>query len=369
VSVREGRRSPADPAFGAGRPFTVGVEEELFLVDPATHALVDDAGRVLAAIDAPDRAADHEAYACEIELRSPPCGGAGEVADWLGRLRAAAGGAGATLAGAGLHPTARPGDFELVDSPRYRDVEDAMRGLMRRSPECALHVHVGVPDAVTAIGVFNRLREHLPLLAGLAANSPWWFGRDSGFASARAAQVRAYPGRGVPPPFAGYDEYLAALEAAAAGGGPDDYTLLWWDVRPHPRLGTVEVRELDAQSRIDDAAALAALVQGLARAAAELPAQRPPLPSAAISWSAFRAVRDGLEATILHDGELLPLPEAARRAVAVIRPFARDHGSEEALAGIERILAAGNGADRRRAAARRGGPSEILSDIVRESGE
>ena len=352
MSVREGRRSPADPAFGAGRPFTVGVEEELFLVDPATHALVDDAGRVLAAIDAPDRAADHEAYACEIELRSPPCGGAG-----------------ATLAGAGLHPTARPGDFELVDSPRYRDVEDAMRGLMRRSPECALHVHVGVPDAATAIGVFNRLREHLPLLAGLAANSPWWFGRDSGFASARAAQVRAYPGRGVPPPFAGYDEYLAALEAAAAGGGPDDYTLLWWDVRPHPRLGTVEVRELDAQSRIDDAAALAALVQGLARAAAEPPVQRPPLPSAAISWSAFRAVRDGLEATILHDGELLPLPEAARRAVAVIRPFARDHGSEEALAGIERILAAGNGADRRRAAARRGGPSEILSDIVRESGE
>src|SRR5207248_2730390 len=169
--------------------------------------------------------------------------------------RAAAGGAGATLAGAGRHPPARPGEFELVDSPRYRDVEDAMRGLMRRSPECALHVHVGVPDAATAIGVFNRLREHLPLLAGLAANSPWWFGRDSGFASARAAQVRAYPGRGVPPPFAGYDEYLAALEAAAAGGGPDDYTLLWWAVRPPPRLGTVEVRELDAPSRGDDAAA------------------------------------------------------------------------------------------------------------------
>src|SRR5213079_1309159 len=112
------------------------------------------------------------------------------------------------------------------------------------------------------------------------------------------------------PAFRDLDEYEEALAASAAGGGPSDYSLLWWDVRPHPRLGTVEVRELDAQSRVDDAAALAALVQGLARAAAELPAQRPPLPSAAISWSAFRAARDGLEATILHDGELLPLPEA-----------------------------------------------------------
>jgi carboxylate-amine ligase len=305
-----------------GRPFTVGIEEELFLLDPDTHALADDAARVLAAIEAPPGAADHEAYASEIELRTPPCPGAGEAAESLRASRDAARAAGATLAGVGLHPDAPFGDARLVDKPRYRDVEASMRGLMQRTPECALHVHVGVPDPETAIRVFNRLREHLPLLTGLSANSPWWHGRDSGLASARAAAVRAYPGRGIPAAFADYASYEEALAATAAGGGPDDYTLLWWDVRPHPRLGTVEVREIDAQSGVADAAGLAALVQALARLAAEEP-PRSPAPTDAISWSGFRAARDGLEATILHDGELLPLREAARRSLESARPVAR----------------------------------------------
>jgi carboxylate-amine ligase len=354
-------------AFGAGDAFSVGLEEELFLVDPETHALVDDAARVLGAIEAPDGAADHEAYACEVELRSPPSRGAGEAAEALAAARRAARAAGATLAGVGLHPAAELGDVSLVESERYRHVEDAMRGLMRRTPECALHVHVGVPDPVAAIRVFNGLRERLALLGGLAANSPWWHGRDSGLASARAAAVRAYPGRGVPPAFADYDDYLEALAATAAAGGPDDYTLLWWDVRPHPRLGTVEVRELDAQSRVADAGALAALVQALARAAAEAPATVPTA-AEALSWSGFRAIRDGLDATILHDGELVPLRTAARRAVEVARPHARELGSEDALEGVEAILAGGNGADRRRAAAARGGVGELLGEVVEETG-
>ena len=352
--------------YGSSPPFTVGVEEELFLVDPRTHAPVHTAAEVLAVMEVPERAADHEAYACEVELRSPPCQNAPQAGRALREARAAARAAGATLAGVGLHPATEHGDVRLVDAPRYRDVEASMRGLMLRSPECALHVHVGVPNADTAIRVYNRLREHLPLLGGLAANSPWWFGRDSGLASARAAMVRAYPGRGIPPAFADHDQYLEALAASAAGGGPDEYTLLWWDLRPHPRLGTVEVREMDAQSRLVDVTALAALVQALARDAAEAP-PRPPVPEAAISWSGFRAARDGLDATIAHEGELMPLRRAAELALAAARPHARELGGEDELEGVAAILAGGNGADRRRAAHRRGGLGKMLAEIVRET--
>jgi carboxylate-amine ligase len=153
------------------------------------------------------------------------------------------------------------------------------------------------------------------------------------------------------------------VAASASGGGPDDYTLLWWDVRPHPRLGTVEIRELDAQSRLDDAAAIAALGRGLARAAAESPST--PVPSEAIEWSLFRAARDGLQAEILHDGRLMPLPEAARQAVA----RAGNHGDADGdtLGGVDRILRDGNGAARQRVAASRGGAPAILDLLVEET--
>jgi carboxylate-amine ligase len=218
-----------------------------------------------------------------------------------------------------------------------------------------------MPDPESAIRAFNALRLELPLLLGLAANSPWWFGRDSGMASARSAIVRAYPGRGVPPAFRSFDHYEQTLADTAAGGGPADYTLLWWDLRPHPRLGTVEVREMDAQSRLSDVEGLAALVQGLARRAVEAPAAEP-VPSDALAWSAFRAARDGLDAEILHDGRLVPLREAGARVAAALRPECG-----EALEGLERLLAEGGGAERRRAAHRRAGTEAMLAELVEET--
>jgi carboxylate-amine ligase len=354
-------------AFGRMQPFTVGVEEELLLVDPHTRRLAHVAEEVLPVMGLPAELADHEAYAAQVELRSIPRRAAPEATGDLCRGRAAARAAGATLMGAGLHPAAEAGDVRLVSSERYRRVVEEMRGLILRTPECALHVHVGMPDAETAIRVFNALRSRLPLLAALAANSPWWFGRDSGLASSRGAAVRAYPGRGVPRAFDGFDDYSAALSASAGGGAPDDYTLIWWDVRPHPRLGTVEVRELDAQSRVEDVAALAAFVQALARHEAERPAGAG-APTEAIAWSAFRASRDGLDAEILHDGRLTPVRQAARETLALVRPHARAEGGEEALDGIERILREGGGADRQRAAHARGGLSALLDHLVEETG-
>lgn len=344
-------------AFGTGEPFTVGIEEELLLVDPETHELAHVAEEVRPRIDQPEEMVDYEAYAAELELRSPPSPDAAAAVAALASARRAANEAGATLMASGLHPAGALGDVRLVRKARYEGVEREMRGLIRRTPECALHVHVGMPDADAAIAALAGLRDALPLLQGLGANSPFWFGADSGMASARAAVVREYPGRGVPPAFGSWDEYVEAVDAAAAGGGPRDYSLLWWDVRLHPRLGTVELREVDAQTRLDEVAALAGLAQATARRAAESPPRRPAHPQA-VAWSCFRAARDGLDAEILHEGALTPLREAARRTLAALG------AGEPALEGVERMLADGNGADRQRAAHSRGGMPVLLRELV-----
>ena len=351
-----------DHAFGSGEPFSVGLEEELLLVEPATLRLAHVADEILPRIDLPPGRADHEAFLAELELRSAPCPDVGRAAAQLSEARAAARAAGAMLLGAGVHPDATLGDVRLVASERYERVGREMRGLIRRTPECALHVHVGIPDADAACAALTGLREALPLLQGLAGSSPFWFGVDSGMASARSAVVRAYPGRGAPPPLRSWDDYLEALDATVSGGGPNDpdHTMIWWDVRLQPRLGTVEMRELDVQARLDDGAALAALVRTLARRAAESPLERP-APAQAIAWSWFRASRDGLDAEILHDDRLLPLRQVARELLA------RLDDDEPAFVGVERILREGNGADRQRAAYARGGMPALLRHLVDET--
>ena len=353
-------------SFGQGSAFSVGIEEELLLVDPETHGLVHEAERVLPRMGVGEQRAGFEAFAAELELRSAPRTTPAEAAAELRELRATARGAGATLLGMGVHPTAEHGDVRITDSERYRKVDDTMRGLIRRTPECALHVHVGMPDERAAVRAHNALRCLLPLLQGLAANSPFWFGTDSGLASARYALTRAYPRRGVPRPLRDMDEWQEVTTAAVAAGGLDDYTSLWWDVRPQPRLGTVEVREMDVQADVEGSAALAALVQSVAARAAERP-QRDAPPSEALNESSFRAARDGLAAEILHEGRVLPLAEAARATVEDCRAVARSLGSEDALAGVERILTEGCGADRRRAAFGRGRMPEVLREAVAET--
>ncbi len=351
---------PTEHAFGSGEPFSIGLEEELLLVDPETHALAHVADRIVPALGMPEERAGHEAFLAEIELRSEPCASAGEAVAQLGEGRAAARAAGATPMAAGLHPDAAFGDVRLVDSDRYRRVEAEMRGLITRTPECALHVHVGMPDPEAAVAASTGLREALPLIQGLGANSPFWFGRDSGLASARSAMVRGYPGRGAPPPLRSWEDYLEQLDAIGSGGGPQDHTMVWWDVRLQPRLGTVELRELDVQSGLEEAAGIAALVHAIARRSAERPVEHPS-PEQAIAWSWFRASRDGLDAEIAHEGRLMPLREAARATLDALG------AGDPALDGVERILRDGNGADRQRVAHAAGGMPALLAFLVEET--
>jgi carboxylate-amine ligase len=353
-------------AFGRIPGHALGVEEELLLVDPETLKLTPTAEEVLGQAGVTLEEAAHEAYASEVELRSAPVEDAGQAASELRRIRGAMRKAGATLMGVGVHPDDSFGDAQLVAADRYRVVEQEMRGLIKRTPECALHVHVGMPDPESAVRAFNGLRAWLPLLSGLSANSPFWWGRDSGLASARAFLVRPYPGRGVPRAFRDWEDYSASVEETTAAGGLRDYTFLWWDVRPHPRLGTVEVREMDAQSSIDDVAAISALVHVLAVAEATEPSDA--LPSTeAIAWSVFHAARDGVEATIWHDGKRRPLPDVARAAIARFGEVARSLNAEDPLEGIERILRSGGGAAGQRAAFADGGMRGLLETLVEQT--
>ena len=360
-------------AFTSSDQLTLGIEEEVLLVEAGTRRLAHVADRVLAGLDLPDTLAAHEAFAAEVELRTAVCGNASGAREALAQRRtaaaAAAAGADAELMAVGLHPSAAHGDVRLVDAERYRRLDRLVGGLIRRTPECALHVHVGMPDAEAAIRVLNELRDHLPLLQGLAAASPYWFGSDSALASARFSIVRAYPRRGVPRAFRDWEEYEQVATALGAAGEFDDYTFIWWDVRAHPRLGTVEVREMDVQPSLDDACALAALVHGLAAGALD-GAARPPEArphSEALAESSFRASRDGLDATILHEGRLTPLPEVARATVESVRGHARDVGSDDALDGIERILREGGAPARQRALVAAGGMDALLDHLVRET--
>jgi carboxylate-amine ligase len=356
--------------FGRAAPFALGVEEELLLVDPATGALAPVASTLLPGLAPEAGTIEPDVYEALVELASPITAHAIEGARALEALRADVRAAGATPVGAGIHPAAPFGDAPHVDEPRYREIGEQMRGLLRRTPTCALHVHVGMPDPETAIRAFNGMRAELPVLQALAAHSPYWHGLDSGFATARAQLFRGYPRADIPRAFDGWADYEESMARIVEAAGVADYTFLWWDLRPHPKLGTLEVRAMDAQARIGSVCGLAALVHGLAVAAAEgsgAPGDTPP--REVLVESSFRAGRDGLAATVWHDGAMRPVRDLAAAALERARPHARAVGADAALEEVERILRDGNGADRMRAAHAEGGLPRVVERLIAESAE
>jgi glutamate---cysteine ligase / carboxylate-amine ligase len=348
--------------FGTSPSLTIGVEEELLLVDDG-RLLVAEAERVIEGLDPAARTAvSTEIFAAQIELKTGICGDAAAAATELSDLRTAVRATGVGLLGAGIHPD-DGGEARLIQKPRYDVVKEDLASLLS-TPPSGLHVHVGMPDPETAVRVANAMRRRLPMLAALAANSPFRDGADSGLASARAAEVRAYPRFEMPREFRDYEEFLTVADQLIAAAGVDDYTYLWWDVRPHPKLGTVEVRGMDVQPTAAGNAAFGALIQALAALEVERPAASD-LQREALEESYYQATRYGLEARLMVDGgEALPAPEVATLALAEARPYAEDLGGAGALAEIERILADGNGADRQRHAFERGGIPAVLDYLA-----
>jgi glutamate---cysteine ligase / carboxylate-amine ligase len=358
-----GRRT-ADPdhRFGASPPLTIGVEEELLLVDDERR-LVAAADQVMEGLDPAVReSVSTEIFAAQIELKTGICGDAGAAATELGDLRTAVRATGVGLLGAGVHPD-DGGEAQLIRKPRYDVVKEDLASLLS-TPPSGLHVHVGMPDPETAVRVANAMRLRLPVLAALAANSPFRDGADSGMASARSAEVRAYPRFEMPREFGSYEEFLTVADQLIAAAGVDDYTYLWWDVRPHPKLGTVEVRGMDVQPTTAANAGIAALIQALAAREIDQPVASD-LQREALEESYYQAGRYGLEARLMVDSdEAAPAREVAARALEEARPYAADLGGVAALGEVERILAEGNGADRQRRAFERGGIAAVLDYLA-----
>jgi carboxylate-amine ligase len=223
-----------------------------------------------------------------------------------------------------------------------------------------------MPDPDSAIRACNGLREHLPLLHALAANSPFWHGVDAHLASARFVLRRGFPRVEVPRAFRDFADWEEAIQPLLTAGNLPDYTYVWWDVRPHPNLGTVEVRVMDAQASIERVAGLAALVHGLAIHEALSP-RREWLERDPIEESVFWATSHGIEARLLSDGRLRTVPELAREGVEIARLHLRDLGADEPLDEIERILREGGGADLQRAAFARGGMERVLRELVAQT--
>jgi carboxylate-amine ligase len=351
----------------------VGVEEEVMLVAPGTWLPASRCEDVLRAF--PDELAEcarAETHGSALELASSPHATVGGASTELAGLREVLA---ATLADLGLrgavsgtHPMARWEDVEVSPGARYQYVHASMRELASREPTFGLHVHVAVPEAEMAVRALNGLRRHLPVLLALSGNSPFWQGRDSGLASARTPAFQAFPRTGPPRWFSSYADYVEAIDVLVRCDAIPEPTFVWWDARLQPAFGTVEVRIMDAQTRIEDTAALAALVQCLVRLeATAAPRERGPVDAPeVVAENRFIAARDGMRAALIDPPGRRPIREDVALLVERCAPHARALGCAAELAHVA-ALAEAPGAERQRAVAERARSLEgLVEELSRE---
>ena len=333
--------------------YTLGVEEELMILDPETFELVNAIERLLA--DAPAGGQiKPELMESVLEIATEPHQRVAEAGTELRSLRHQAsdlaGRRGLRIASAGTHPFGRWEDQRIVGRPRYRALVDELAFVARQELVFGMHVHVGIADPETGIRVANALREHVPLLVALSANSPFWRGEDTGMLSARVPIFKSFPRVGIPPFYHDWEDYQRRVARLVAGRIVLDYTYLWYDVRPHPRLGTVEVRAMDAQTRVEHTVSIAALIQALVRCLAEEGQPAVDHPAELLEANKWIAARYGLDGRVLDPAtdRIVRLGEQTDRLLERLRDHAEDLGCAEELAGIGDLLDHGNGAERQR---------------------
>jgi glutamate---cysteine ligase / carboxylate-amine ligase len=356
-----------DKNFGDGRPYTVGAEEEFQLVDPSTRELTSAIEDVLAAAHNGPSLMVPELFQSCVEMVTPVCSDVAELARRLPALRREVArfcrGAGVRFLASGLHPSSEPFAQEFTEGERYGRMEEELGSLARLQIIYALHVHVAVPDAEAAIRATNALLRHVPLFVALSANSPFWQGSDTGFASARVKIRDASPRSGLPPTFRDWGEFEGYAEDLVAMGNIPDWSWFWWDARPHPRNGTVELRVPDVQTEPAYAASLTALAQCLVATADDFA----PEDARFVSENKWRAIRRGLDAAFYDFAtrEEKGAREVAWDLVARLGPVAQDLGCEAELEGVLEIVRRGTGADLQRAVyARRGSLEEVVDYLL-----
>jgi carboxylate-amine ligase len=347
--------------FGAGDPYTLGVEEEYMLLDPETWDLVQHIDTVLAAVAGSEFEArvNPELMQSVLEITTPVCRTAADVEDELRQLRGYVGGVarekGLRFGSAGTHPFSLFERQRITARDRYHALVDQMQYVARRELIFGMHIHVAVDDPDKAIQVVNGLLVHIPELLALSASSPFWRGEPTGLDSSRQMVFSAFPRSGPPPRFRNYEEYAAVVGQLEKTGCIADYTHIWWDIRLHSRLGTIEVRICDAVTRLEDAVALTAYTQALVKYYCDQHERGREIPSyhrILTTENKWLAGRYGLEAPVMDLAtgrrNRVPVAQLIRRTLREVEPHARELGSERELEGVRTILAQGNGADRQR---------------------
>jgi glutamate---cysteine ligase / carboxylate-amine ligase len=368
--------SVLDHAFGRSEPYTLGVEEEYMLLDGETFDLVQHIDTVLAAISGHELEThvNPELMQSVLEIATPICRTAADVDRELRRLRSyvteVAAADNLRVGSAGTHPFSLFERQRITAKDRYRHMIDQMQYVARRELIFGLHIHVAVDDPEKAIQVVNGLLAHIAQLLALSASSPFWRGEATGLSSIRQIVFAAFPRSGPPPRFRDYADYAEVVGQLEKTGCIADYTHIWWDIRLHPRLGTVEIRICDAVTRVEDAVALAAFCQALVKHYCERYESGNEIPSyhrILTSENKWLAARYGLEAPVMDLAtgrrNRVPVAQLIRRTLRDIEPHARELGSERELEGVRDILARGNGADRQR---RTFNANRDIVEVVRE---
>jgi carboxylate-amine ligase len=336
-----------------GHAYTLGIEEELMILDADSLELVNAIEQLLE--ESPRGQIKPELMESVLEISTDPCADMAEADSQLRALRhqvtETARSQGMAIGSSGTHPFALWEDQRIVARPRYRDIISALRFVARQELIFGMHVHVGVDGPEKAIHVANGMRVHLPVLLGLSANSPFWRAAPTGLASTRTPIFRAFPRVGIPPTYKDWEDYEQRIDFMIRAGVIQDYTYLWHDVRPHPRFGTVEVRVMDSQTHIEHSLGLAALVQALVKELAEHFDAGHPLsdyPYEMLDENKWLAARHGLAGEIvdLPSCDKVPTRDLARRLLDRMREHCQDLGSASELDAVEDLLERGNGASR-----------------------
>ncbi|HEY8626250.1 MAG TPA: carboxylate-amine ligase [Solirubrobacteraceae bacterium] len=337
----------------AGHAYTIGIEEELMILDAESFELVNAIEALLE--PAPLGEIKPELMESVLEISTDPCANIAEAGEQLRTLRRqvaeTARSKGMAIGSAGTHPFAMWENQRIVARPRYRNLISALRFVARQELIFGMHVHVGIDDPDRAIHVANGMRVHMPVLLGLSANSPFWRADATGMASTRTPIFRAFPRVGIPPSYENWADYERRIDFMTTAKVIEDYTYLWYDVRPHPNFGTVEVRVMDSQTHIEHSLGLAALVQALMRELAEHFDAGTPLstyPWEMLDENKWLAARHGLEGDLvdLPSSDRVPTRALARRLIDRMRDHCSDLGSLSELEHVEDLLERGNGAAR-----------------------
>lgn len=363
-----------DIPFNASPCASLGIEVELSLVDRETRGLTNVASRLFdelgggAGTEHPK--AKHELFECTIEIITDVCTTVGQARSdldsTLAEVKHAADTLDVALLSSGTHPFSDWQSLQVSPPPRYAQLVERLQWPARRLAIHGIHFHVGVRSGEKAVAIANSLAFHLPLFLALSASSPYWHGLDTGMASARTKIFEGLPTAGLPPQLESYDDFEAFMETLIAANAIESVRDVWWDVRPHPNFGTVELRMCDAMASLGEVAAVAALAQSLVHHLDAHLDEGQRLRGArdwVIRENKWLAARYGLEANVIVDnrGSLRPVRDVIDDLLVDLAPTAATLGCEKELGDVRTILDIGPGYVRQRAIVERGG---TLVDVV-----